>query len=602
MINLFVPISKVDKERRMAYGWASTPTKDSQGDVILVSAIKKALPDYLVWGNVREMHGRSAVGVVKESKTNDDGWYVGCKIVDDAAWEKVKEGVYKGFSIGGSELGRKGDTITELEITELSIVDRPANSECRVDTWKASGLDHDCRGVCKGEACQIIEHDECHNEKCRSCIKRYADSKLTKVAGIDGFIRWEPRVTKDAGSGRPAASSDAQPEGAAASASDGGRGAPGSKVAERSDTKPSEGESKYGNVEFADPKNKKYPIDTEAHIRAAWSYINMERNASKYSAADVKSIKSRIKAAAKKHGININDKVARIVASLLGGSEIEKGLYGVQELASVYERLRSLYQMAEYEAEREHDEDTSQVCPMLEEILRVTGGCLRNWLDEELTEFEQGTDVDDLGAGEIAMALTQADIEKKYGKAHTAALEAIHKGLGEAMEAHGKLAKMHKAAGAHHETIAKCHGEMMEKMKGIGFSDSGDGDDEGAEHDDPGASVDETSRAERENAGPKSAQAGDLNKVLESTMVKALKPLTDTMAKLDERISKIEAQPAASAPKTDAPAVTVRKDDENGAGDGKDKLDPKDPDYAMKLIKFAHQSEPHGLGDGNLSR
>lgn len=40
-----------------------------------------------------------------------------------------------------------------------------------------------------------------------------------------------------------------------------------------------DGVEKYGNVEFADDKDKKYPIDTEEHIRAAWNYINMPKNA-----------------------------------------------------------------------------------------------------------------------------------------------------------------------------------------------------------------------------------------------------------------------------------------------------------------------------------
>jgi len=69
------------------------------------------------------------------------------------------------------------------------------------------------------------------------------------------------------------------------------------KIAERSDTSPNEGEHKYGDVEYADPTNNKYPIDDEEHIRAAWSYINHADNAGKYSAADVASIKRKIIAA-----------------------------------------------------------------------------------------------------------------------------------------------------------------------------------------------------------------------------------------------------------------------------------------------------------------
>ncbi|MDE2102459.1 MAG: phage major capsid protein [Patescibacteria group bacterium] len=57
---------------------------------------------------------------------------------------------------------------------------------------------------------------------------------------------------------------------------------------------PKEGLDKYGDVEFADDKNKKYPIDTEEHIRAAWNYINKKKNAAEYSDADLKAIKDKI--------------------------------------------------------------------------------------------------------------------------------------------------------------------------------------------------------------------------------------------------------------------------------------------------------------------
>lgn len=64
----------------------------------------------------------------------------------------------------------------------------------------------------------------------------------------------------------------------------------------------------YGDVAYADEKNKKYPIDTAEHVRAALSYIGMEKNASKYSADDLKTVKDRIDAAAKKFGIGESDK------------------------------------------------------------------------------------------------------------------------------------------------------------------------------------------------------------------------------------------------------------------------------------------------------
>jgi hypothetical protein len=79
------------------------------------------------------------------------------------------------------------------------------------------------------------------------------------------------------------------------------------KIDRRKDTKPSEGEHKHGDVEYADTTNKKYPIDSATHVRAAWSYINHKDNASKYDADEVKTIKNRIKKAAKKFDVEISD-------------------------------------------------------------------------------------------------------------------------------------------------------------------------------------------------------------------------------------------------------------------------------------------------------
>ena len=79
------------------------------------------------------------------------------------------------------------------------------------------------------------------------------------------------------------------------------------KIDRRRDVNPDEGERKYGDVKFADPVNNKYPIDTADHVRAAWSYINHKENADKYDADEVKTIKKRIKAAAKKLSVEISE-------------------------------------------------------------------------------------------------------------------------------------------------------------------------------------------------------------------------------------------------------------------------------------------------------
>ena len=65
-------------------------------------------------------------------------------------------------------------------------------------------------------------------------------------------------------------------------------------IKRREEVNPKSGEKKYGDVKFADPVNKKYPIDTEEHIRAAWNYFSKEENYSKYSTKERKEIRNRI--------------------------------------------------------------------------------------------------------------------------------------------------------------------------------------------------------------------------------------------------------------------------------------------------------------------
>jgi hypothetical protein len=138
-MDLFIPLTKFDDEQRMVYGYASTEALDSQGEKVTKAAIEAALPEYMRFANIREMHQLSAVGVAKEVELDEKGLYVCAKVVDDLAWKKVKEKVYKGFSVGGKKLEKADGLVTKVRLSEISLVDRPANPECRFDLWKAEG-------------------------------------------------------------------------------------------------------------------------------------------------------------------------------------------------------------------------------------------------------------------------------------------------------------------------------------------------------------------------------------------------------------------------------------------------------------------------------
>jgi uncharacterized protein DUF6582 len=71
------------------------------------------------------------------------------------------------------------------------------------------------------------------------------------------------------------------------------------KIHRRRDADPREGLEKYGDATFADPVNKKYPIDTPGRIKAAWAYIHQPNNAEKYTAGELRTLRARIRSAAK---------------------------------------------------------------------------------------------------------------------------------------------------------------------------------------------------------------------------------------------------------------------------------------------------------------
>lgn len=71
----------------------------------------------------------------------------------------------------------------------------------------------------------------------------------------------------------------------------------------------------YGDVAYADPGyqtdgKKRYPIDTEKHARAAWSYINQAGNSGAYQPEQLTKIKAKIQNAMKKFGIGGDDAAA----------------------------------------------------------------------------------------------------------------------------------------------------------------------------------------------------------------------------------------------------------------------------------------------------
>ncbi|MHB8284427.1 MAG: DUF6582 domain-containing protein [Caulobacteraceae bacterium] len=123
------------------FGIASSGARDTAGEIVSPDAMRDALPDYLAFGAIREMHEARAAGSTLTAQVDDDGLTrISAHIVDPVAVAKVRAGVYKGLSIGGKVIARDAadpSLITRLRLDEISLVDRPCNPEAVIDLWKA---------------------------------------------------------------------------------------------------------------------------------------------------------------------------------------------------------------------------------------------------------------------------------------------------------------------------------------------------------------------------------------------------------------------------------------------------------------------------------
>ena len=161
-VRLSMPLTKVDKERRIVSGFASLDNVDKQDDIVTAEASMEAFAKFR--GNIREMHQPVAVGKMvsfKEDKYFDpetkkfyNGVFVSAYVSKGAqdTWEKVLDGTLTGFSIGGrmnkwdDAYDEKSDksirVIKEYDLVELSLVDSPANQFANiVSVEKVDGMD-----------------------------------------------------------------------------------------------------------------------------------------------------------------------------------------------------------------------------------------------------------------------------------------------------------------------------------------------------------------------------------------------------------------------------------------------------------------------------
>ena len=212
-VNLTMPISKIDEEKRIVSGFATLDNIDKQGDRVLPEASEKAFANFR--GNVRLMHQPIPAGKVvsfrsdtffdPETKKLYTGVFVDTYVSKGAQdiWEMVLDGTLTGFSIGGAiketdtELDEETNNtvriIKEYDLVELSLVDSPANQFANIFSIQKT-IDGDIvdgmfsksniQNVfwCEQEEMAYLSNEEKYS--CASC-----SSELSSIGWIDEITK-----------------------------------------------------------------------------------------------------------------------------------------------------------------------------------------------------------------------------------------------------------------------------------------------------------------------------------------------------------------------------------------------------------------------------
>ena len=200
-VRLSMPFSKVDQERRIVSGFATLDNIDKQKDIVTTEASMSAFAKFR--GNIREMHQPSAVGKMvsfKEDKYFDpetkkfySGVYVSAYVSKGAqdAWEKVLDGTYTGFSIGGrmnkwdDAYDEKMDcsirVIKDYDLVELSLVDNPANQFASILSVEKNDAGED---IIKGLDSDTVLENVFYDKESGLVLVSENDAELSPTTGV----------------------------------------------------------------------------------------------------------------------------------------------------------------------------------------------------------------------------------------------------------------------------------------------------------------------------------------------------------------------------------------------------------------------------------
>lgn len=153
-MKLFAPITKIDAKKREVYGVMAEEAVDKSKEIFDYASSKPLIKAWMdqfqkatngeSFGNVRAMHTAVAAGKVIGITFDDAAKNIpiAVRVVDDNEWKKCEEGVYTGFSIGGSYVRKWSDGVNvryTARPSEVSLVDNPCMYGAQFTVIKSEG-------------------------------------------------------------------------------------------------------------------------------------------------------------------------------------------------------------------------------------------------------------------------------------------------------------------------------------------------------------------------------------------------------------------------------------------------------------------------------
>jgi hypothetical protein len=561
---IFIPICKIDEEKRLVYGKMTFEAEDASGEIWDYAGSK---PYFEQWsanaektsggkslGNLRVMHQQIAAGKLTQFLLDDDSKCVeiAAKVVDDGEWGKVLEGVYTGFSQGGRYVKRWKDPDDNTKTryisdpVEVSLVDLPCLPGATFQYVKADG---------SVELRKFSTRETAMYEPTNEDIAARAAS-LAKAAGDE--TKWTDQVEK----ARDELVAEHEAAFRAAEAEPAAVEEPAAEITEKVAGGEPTGEEESAPIE--DSANEISAEDAEKARKAArerlsqvWKTTDgrtfgkcdeaVTHETTLPEAPPLSPVEAALKAAkgdeAPADGVVVVEKFVPTegldVAKTVIMGLVEKGLYSASRALEVLDSVIGLQQCSAWE--EEYEGDGSGVPVALADAARSLGAAALAMCQEEVAEALSDLGGDDV---EIDVYLSENEIFVE----NAAATEFVKSVFGDE-----ELMKIGaRNAAADQTRVQKVHDTSVELGADCGEEDA-------------------EKLAKMAESNPVIKSLIDKNAELSGEVEKALGGITElgeNLKKAREEIEALRAKPAPMAPRTSVVGKTV----DNGGGAGE--IDP----------------------------